>query len=284
MKYPGSNKRKRLPRPPEEWIGAVREDLRIIEQDLWERARLHQDEVAEAYRRGPAGALAGQKRMTAYSRHVLSGLLRCGVCGGNMIVTGRDHYACSNHRNKGDSVCPNSHGVRRSTLETRVIAALRKQVLDERAAEAIVERALAQIRAADGGAARLDTLQEEEKETQTRIENLVDYIARGQQSQAVSEALRQAEACLARLRAEKEAISNRADSFRAPSPAELRRRLEDFRGVLAADATLARGALHALVDRITILPANDNGAEGQAKIQGDLMAALSTAGGSGDRI
>lgn len=284
VKYPGSNKRKCLPRPREEWIGGMREDLRIVEHELWDRARVHQEEVAKTYQRGPAGELSGQKRQTAYSHHLLSGLLRCGVCGGNMIVAGRDHYGCTNHRNKGDSVCPNSRGVRRSALETKVVAALREQVLDERAAEAIVEQALARIRATDDGTARLHALHEEEKETQARVENLVGFIAKGQQSQAVSEALRQAELCLTRQHMEIGARSSRADSFQMPSPVELRRRLEDFRGLLAGDAALARRALHSLVGRITLTPENDNGAKHQAKIQGDLAVALSTAGGSGDWI
>lgn len=38
-----------MTRPREEWVGAVREDLRIVDQNLWARARAHQDEVAKTY-------------------------------------------------------------------------------------------------------------------------------------------------------------------------------------------------------------------------------------------
>jgi site-specific DNA recombinase len=56
-------------------------------------------------------------------KRVLSGLLRCGVCGESYIITTKDHVACSGRRNKGS--CDNARMMSMAEIEQRVLKACR---------------------------------------------------------------------------------------------------------------------------------------------------------------
>src|SRR3546814_6404294 len=69
-------------------------------------------------------------------RHLLSGLLTCGACGGSYAILVKDRYGCSNHYRRG--ACTNGHTIRREEIEARVLEGLKhKLVAPEAAADAI---------------------------------------------------------------------------------------------------------------------------------------------------
>jgi hypothetical protein len=68
---------------------------------------------------------------------VLSGLLRCGVCGESYIITTKDHVACSGRRNKGS--CDNGRMMGMGEIEQRVLTALQTHLLSPEMAEAAFE-------------------------------------------------------------------------------------------------------------------------------------------------
>lgn len=74
---------------------------------------------------------------------MLSGILECGLCGGNLIIiTGYDssghhpRYGCSQHFNRG--ACSNSLTVRRDWLEERMLDEFRNYVLQSDAVEYVL--------------------------------------------------------------------------------------------------------------------------------------------------
>jgi len=60
-------------------------------------------------------------------RYLLSGLLRCGACGGGFSKISQSHYGCSTARNKG--TCNNLLTLRRDELEAKVLDGLRYQLM-----------------------------------------------------------------------------------------------------------------------------------------------------------
>src|SRR3546814_7258347 len=67
-------------------------------------------------------------------RHLLSGLLTCGACGGSYAILVKDRYGCSNHYRRG--ACTNGHTIRREEIEARVLEGLKhKLVAPERSEE-----------------------------------------------------------------------------------------------------------------------------------------------------
>ena len=152
VKDHATGRRRRFERPESEWFREERPDLVVVSPDLFEAV---QDEIggrAEAYERTErarfAGTLSGQGHRVA-ARHVLSGFLECGVCGGAFHASnGSGRYGCAWHRKRGPAVCDSRLTVPRVTLEERIFGAIRDRILvpdvvtyaTTRAVEKVAER------------------------------------------------------------------------------------------------------------------------------------------------
>ena len=137
VKNPETGKRVSRINPPEEWIVAEVPELRIVDHALWQAVKHRQGEITvqyatmvEATQSARANRLNGAHR----PRHLLSGLLECGVCGGPYSMRGQDRYGCSNHIMTG--TCSNGRGIRRSVIEERVLAGLKDRLMAPEAAAA----------------------------------------------------------------------------------------------------------------------------------------------------
>jgi site-specific DNA recombinase len=93
-------------------------ELRIIDQDLWERVKERQQDL----RKLPSFHERQRPRM------LLSYLLKCSCCGGGFSKVSQTHYGCSTARNKG--TCDNRLTVRQEMLEGLVIGALQSRLMD----------------------------------------------------------------------------------------------------------------------------------------------------------
>jgi hypothetical protein len=62
--------------------------------------------------------------------HLLSGFIRCGMCGGGMSLVGGTSYGCSTARDKG--TCANRRTIKRRDLEAIVLAGLKDQLMRPR--------------------------------------------------------------------------------------------------------------------------------------------------------
>ncbi len=96
----------RITRDASEWIKADVPELRIIEDDLWFRAQAKTERVANPQQKKARGRPP---------KHLLSGLARCGECGGPLTVTNSKSsyesikvYSCAYNRDRGKSVCTNT--------------------------------------------------------------------------------------------------------------------------------------------------------------------------------
>jgi hypothetical protein len=77
--------------------------LRIVSDDLWQRAKQRQADQGE---RIDERIKAGLSKNSAKSigrgpRFLVSGLLRCGHGGSSYAIAGRDIYKCSGHTSGG---------------------------------------------------------------------------------------------------------------------------------------------------------------------------------------
>jgi len=91
-------------------------ELAIIDTKTWEAAQTRRRMINAT----PLRQRRGPKRL-------LSGLLKCGVCGASYIVVTRDYVACSAYRNKG--TCDNNRTMRMVEIEQRVLTALKQRLL-----------------------------------------------------------------------------------------------------------------------------------------------------------
>lgn len=124
VKHPTSGKRHAQVNNPADWIEQDAPDLAIVPVELFESAQA---------RRAHLGSLGRAKRNRP--KHLLSGLIRCGCCGANMIVLQHDRVGCSARRTGG---CDSARTIALVEIEERVLRALEQHLLTpERVAEFI---------------------------------------------------------------------------------------------------------------------------------------------------
>jgi len=194
VKDPRTGKRVSRINPVEEWVITDVPALRIIDDALWEAAKARQASIAIQYE----GQIAATRqaigmRSTVRPKSLLSGLLKCGVCGGAFTLRSKGRFACSAHRDT--RACDNTHTIAREALEERVIGGLKDRLMTpEMVEEAIREFAAEtnrlnhQRRSARGAA-------ESELAKVTRSKtDIVDAIAAGRYSEALMDRLLDLEA------------------------------------------------------------------------------------------
>ena len=138
VKDPQTGKRQARPNPKADWIVTDMPDLRIIDQDHCDHVKTRQQsrKIEQTDRK------AWEQREP---RFLLTGLVKCGLCGGGLSTIGKDRFGCSNSRNKGTSVCPNRTSITRQDMEGRILNLLSERLMDPElvkvfAAEYIAER------------------------------------------------------------------------------------------------------------------------------------------------
>ncbi len=155
------------PNPESEWIVRAVPEMRIVDEDTWARA--------QAYRHEHRGTPREQRRR---GKFLLSGLGRCGVCGGSWIRTDRTYWGCASR--KDGRGCSNSRTIGHENYERRVMAHLQEQLLDPDVVSAYVrayhserERLAADTRRKRGSLERKLT------DAVARIERLVRAVSDG---------------------------------------------------------------------------------------------------------
>ncbi|CBS87309.1 recombinase family protein [Azospirillum lipoferum] len=110
---------KHVPRlnKPESWTITEVPGLRIVTDEQWDRVQAVK--AGFANRRGAEHARR--------PKHLLSGLVRCGCCGGSYTVKSKDQLACSTYRESG--TCTNNRTIRVGDLQERVIVGIKSRLL-----------------------------------------------------------------------------------------------------------------------------------------------------------
>ncbi len=120
IKDPDTGRRVTRLNDEREWITQEVPELRIVPQELWDKAKARQKDL-DARKPG----LWRRNR----PRYLLSGLIKCGECGGGYSKINTTHYGCSATRNKGESVCTNRKTIARDRLEGAVLSALQTHLM-----------------------------------------------------------------------------------------------------------------------------------------------------------
>ncbi|MGO4388265.1 recombinase family protein [Microvirga sp. 2YAF29] len=124
VKDPRTGKRVARPNLPERWERTAVPHLRIIDDALWHEVKRRQEATAFEMTRDERGnALNRADRR----RFLLSGLLTCGCCGAGYTIMAKDRYGCAGRRSKG--LCINDRTISREEIETRILKALKQNLL-----------------------------------------------------------------------------------------------------------------------------------------------------------
>lgn len=270
-KDPDTGRRTRRERPESEWVWMERPELRIVAADLWARVQ-RRLKATQIKHRGHAGP---------QHKHLLSGILKCGHCGGAMAIVGPDRYGCTWARYRGAAVCTQTRTVKRQTAERAILQSLARDLYSPEAIDAYTQAVRAEI-ARLAAEERPDTraLERNLSALDQRIGNLVEMVASGTHSPALRAALETAETERAKVAADLARANKVAPvvPIAANLAEALRAQLADLSAALNDDTEAARVILAEMLGDVPVF-ARDSGFEAVLPVIGQYAI-----DGSGGRI
>ena len=157
------------PNPESEWLVEEVPELRIVSDEDWNAVQ------------GVLGMV--QTRRPEKSRrpkHMLSGIVRCGVCDGAWTIIGSERWGCSRHREGGPAACGNNRSISTGQMEARVLHGLQQHMLDPDLIEIYVrEYHLEHARRSKELARDSERLKKRHREAVAKVERLVMAVADG---------------------------------------------------------------------------------------------------------
>ena len=251
-------------RPEHEWLERPAPHLAIVDENLWQRVHARLRDRATVARHH------GARRHPDESGYLLVGFTRCGLCRGPIGTDLRahgsgghrhhvPHYACLDHKKRGNAVCRNAVGLAQARLDGAVLDAI-ATALHPSVVQVAIDKALEMLTRDDTErTAQRAKLEREAAQVQARIDRLVAALADGGvpldqvRPRLAAEKDRKTELHdeLARL--------GRLDGVTRRDAVEMRRRLHALAAhvgaVLRGDTAEARRILRALLaDKIDMDP------------------------------
>ncbi len=258
IKDPETGRRVSRLNPRDQWIITDVPDMRIVDDALWERVKHRQGEIDATPRvQAIRETRFWEKKRTT---HLLTGLLRCGCCGGGFAAVGKDYLACSAARKQ--DICTQKRSFKRHALEDVVLNLLRDRLMRPEAVAAFVASVSREMNAgrAEESVARARLTSERAKITR-RLDGLYDAIADGLRTAGLKTKLEDMEAQLVEVDAKL--------AEPAPSPVRLhpqlsemyRQKVEELSQTLA-DPEIRPAALETirgLISAVTVHETADGG-------------------------
>jgi site-specific DNA recombinase len=190
-------------------------------------------------------------------RYLLSGLAKCGVCGGGYVQVSQTHLGCATSRNKG--LCQNRLTISRERLEATVLAGLKHHLMAPELFKEFCDAFIAKVnQARSSDNADRAAAEAELAKVRRRLRQIVDAIAEGIPARTLKEELLTLENREDSLRAKVEARSEHKVAV-SPAMAEIyRARVAKLQEAIdGSDAGReAMEAIRSLVERVVLEPIN----------------------------
>ncbi len=252
----------RSERPKNEWMIDERPEMRIISDDVWEKACLRWRAIQGTHPRktGQRGFFSDQKSYVKTNPpHLLSGSLGCGVCGGSIsLVSGKGggYYGCLNASRKS---CSNHVLVNRKRIEKHFIKALYEKVLKVETVKIVLDKTAQKVREHFAHVPEEIRLKKVElNQTETRIHHLIQFISEGKAMSSVSSiatALEQDETKAKILKADVEVLERAQRSAFEPPPVEwIKSQLSKLHELLQKRVEASALLVRKLTGRIVLTP------------------------------
>lgn len=252
IKNPETGKRISRPNPPEKWQVVAAPHLRIVPDEVWD--------AVQARKKIYGGQRTHERRRP---RHMFSGLVRCGACGGSYTIKNRNQLACSAHREKG--ICDNNRTIRVAELERRVLEGIERRLLaPEIVAEFLKEYHSEQRRLRKEASRQRHEADKRVHDLDRHISNIIDAIAEGVASSGMKTKLIELEGEKEALLAKMAAFSQ-ADNVVEFHPATVeayRKKVTELQVALTSDEPRRREAMEivrSLVNSIQVVPLDGRG-------------------------
>ncbi|MFQ6163493.1 recombinase family protein, partial [Sinorhizobium meliloti] len=275
LKDPDTGKRVSRLNPESDWVIQDVPELRIVDQSVWRLVKERQNQLAlePGAKVGDNLSLNDRRR----PKHLFTGLVKCGCCGGGYSMISKDMLGCTNARTKG--TCDNRLNIRRDTLEASILNGLDKHLMEPELFKEFCDEFTREVNKARMEArASLDSAEAEIKRIDRELDTLLDLILKGGAADRIN-------AKMVALEQRKKELSSMLETTEDPPPLLHPNLAKYYHEEIAAlhdqlgnEEMRGRAAqiLRTLVNRIELVP---NGEELAIVLRGDLAAILTFAAG-----
>ena len=258
VKVPGTNKRRSRPRPANEWRRNPMPLLAIVSEDLWNEVQNRFRVVGRVSQIAPRKGLLSRAITSPY---LFSNLLKCGLCGSNLIIASgggkKPKYVCSGYFNRG--ICSNNLYIRQDELEERLLGRMRSELLEPDSINRTIEQFGRQLQTSLAGLSNdLTEMRSRKEKLEREIRNFTSAIGESGHSKYILEeiAIREKE------------ISAITDRLLSAAPDSIQTKIEEMArfvsdGIgrlceaLNQNSPLAKQELHSHLSAIRMFPTED---------------------------
>ncbi len=234
---------RRSTKPTEEWIRVDAPELRIVDEPLWQAVQARLETARQSYLRGTNGQLWGRPAEGFESKYLLTGLIRCAVCGGSVYVKSRSHgrrraffYGCTSYHLRGRAVCANGIEVAMEPTNRLVLDAFESDILRPEHVERVIRGVVARLRpSVEDRESRRAALRAELIMVERELERLTAAITAGGELAPLVTALKARETRRQMLKRELASLGAVDDVDVHQLETEARRRLTEWRDLLQLD-------------------------------------------------
>jgi site-specific DNA recombinase len=284
IKDPNTGRRQARLNPETKWIVESVPHLRILDDHLWNLVKVRQRVSRSRVMTNDKGIRSERARRP---RYLLSGLLKCGTCGGGFSKISQTHYGCSTARNKG--TCNNLLTLRRDELEAKVLDGLRHQLMHPEMVKTFIDEFHREWnrQAAEHDALR-DRVTHDLEKTEREVRRLIEAIKAGVPGAAVKNEMTTLEARRADLLGQLEAAPRPMPRLHPNIAGIYRQKIASLGEALNDEHTRTEAAecIRELIEEIRLVPE-----KGKLSIQlfGELAAIINLAnaprsGGTGAQV
>ncbi|UWQ95543.1 recombinase family protein [Rhodobacteraceae bacterium M385] len=271
VKDPETGRRQARPNPEVDWVVQEVPKLRIVDEALWKAVKDRQTSLKRCRKHTNEENHFHQRRRPKY---LLSGLTKCGCCGGGYSMVSASLVGCSTARNKG--TCDNRQNIRRDRLEERVLNALRHHLMDPELFKEFCNEFTREMNALRmEGRASIDAGQREVEKIDRELSTLLNLVLKGGAADAVNDKM-------VRLEARKKEVEDFLTESEAPPPllhpemaTFYRTQVAELCAALREDSETKRmeavDIIRSLIDAIVLTP---EGGDLRIDVRGDLAGIL----------
>ena len=261
VKDPMTGRRKKVLRPQKEQIAIFREDLIIINREIWEKAQKRWVELRGTWPVSKKKRAYYQQKSYVHTspNHLLSGLMKCDSCDGAIVLIsgkGSGYYGCYNAKRK---TCNNNLLVPRKRIEQIIISELKQKILTAENLSYVYKKV---EKLATSGLNEVPGLIKKKRLQQAKllseIQNYLNFIKAGNLSKAVSDALNETERRNEDLKQEIGSLEfQQQNTFKAPPKEWIDLRLERLQEILNKNTVTSSSALKEVLGSIRLEPISD---------------------------
>lgn len=267
IKDPNSGKRQARLNPEHKWVTEEVPSLQIVDDVLWKLVRDKQLSTRRLIKGN-----SNRTEMARRPKYLLSGLLKCGACGGGFSKVSKHHYGCSTARNK--ATCDNLLVIRRDTVEMLVLLGLKEHLMQPAAYQAFVDEFTHEYNAkANHSEALKVKLKADLQRTKSEIQKLIEAIKAGVPGEALKNEMQSLQDRQKKIEEDLSVAPLPAPRLHPNLATIYKEKIANLVQALNNPNTLieANTAIRQLIERVQLIPVN-----GELKIElyGELAALL----------